>query len=91
MEFRDWKFIVFIILWGSFSWSLLRGAGRVISFVILALIILAVFLRRRKLSEIVICTNCHNRMTLRRFKECGCIVCGSDLYRRTGEHAQIGD
>ena len=41
--------------------------------------------------EVVMCQNCQDRMTLKRFKaNAGCVSCGSDLMTRTGVFADRG-
>ncbi len=58
---------------------------RLMAAAIVVFIVFVVFrlYSNRRLSEIVVCDRCGNRMTRRRFKEAnGCPTCGSDLFRR---------
>ena len=49
-----------------------------------ALLIWWAYSRYRKLYTIVECSNCHRRMSYKRFKDAGgCPKCGTDLYIRS--------
>ncbi len=57
-----------------------------IAVVICALLTWWAYSRYRKLYTIVECSNCHRRMTYKRFRDAGgCPKCGTDLYIRSSK------
>jgi len=57
-----------------------------IAVVVCALLIWWAYSRYRKLYTIIECSNCHLRMTYKRFRDTGgCPKCGTDLYTRASK------